>query len=219
MTHVRNFLYVAVAVAFVMVARTGSGITADVGSYGGFLDGKASEVSHEAAESETRGAKFVVRSRSALVYADTVEQVAKVEWAVGRFAEAGLELPEFEVHYFSDSARCRSDSGRERAGYLAFGDGEFIIYNCGTVFTLLHEMAHVWDVHSLDDETREQFMAERNADSWTHDKWALAGGEHLADVLAWGLQDGNVRPSRTLPNDDDSLYRAFVIATGSVPFN
>ena len=155
------------------------------------------------------------------VYAETSDQVEAVAWALGRFAAAGLALPNVEVRYHSDYSGCASTDGDAgtRAGYLAYGGGNFVVYLCGTRFTLLHELAHVWDVSALTDEVRAEFLVLRDADAWSHDTWARAGGEHLADVVAWGLQEDNVRPSRTKPNDDASLYEAYVAATGSEPLS
>ncbi len=215
MTYARNIRTVALAVAFVVTAVSGTDVTVvDSGVDQAVKAAKSADSSHrDGARSGFAGAKYVEHVYGVVVFADTEAQVADVRFAVARFAEYGLELTEVEVRYFSDGDRCTSADGRTRAGYLAFGNGSYVVYNCGTVFTLLHELAHVWDVQSLDDETREAFLAARGLDSWTHEEWAHAGGEHFADVLAWGLQDGNVRPSRTTPNDDESLSQAFEIAT------
>lgn len=219
MTYARNFTYTVVLVLFAVFAGV-VGVTAGSEAAAGAQASVAAERDYRRAErSGTAGVKLAVRVGSATVYAENYDQVANVEFALSRFAELGLELAEFEVRYFADADKCASDSGRDRAGYLTYGNGEYVVYNCGTVFTLLHEIAHVYDVQSLDDATRQEFLAERGLESWTHDEWAHAGGEHLADVLAWGLQDGNVRPSRTTPNDDESLLEAFVVATGSDPLS
>ncbi len=41
---------------------------------------------------------------------------------------------------------------------------------------------------------------------------AASAGEHFADVVAWDLTRGEVRPSRSFPNDDKSLEQAFGLA-------
>ena len=68
------------------------------------------------------------------------------------------------------------------------------------------------DNHQLDEGDRERFLSIRQADAWSGVKWNRAGGEHLADVLAWGLGGGRVRPSRTFPNDDAGLAAAYEMA-------
>ncbi len=175
-------------------------------------------LSHEAAR-ETPTSRRPIALDGATVYAESADQVALVAWALGRFERAGLELPPFELWYFADYAGCADpdDPSKQRAGYMAYGADSYTIFICGVEFTLLHELAHVWDVANLTDAERNRFLTERDLDEWSGVEWSQAGGEHLADVLAWGLQNGNVRPSRTKPNDDTSLRKAFELATGTAP--
>ncbi len=160
-----------------------------------------------------------VSLEGATVYAESADQVARVEWALGRFEQLGLKMPAVEVWYFADFSGCAdpANPSRQRSGYLLIEHDKYTIYVCGPEFTLLHELAHVWDHSQLTDDLRDRFLAKRGLENWDGVEWARCGGEHLAYVLAWGLQDGNVRPSRTKPNDDDSLYEAFVLATGAAP--
>ncbi|MFQ5555044.1 MAG: hypothetical protein ACE5GC_06710 [Acidimicrobiia bacterium] len=146
-----------------------------------------------------------------LVYAESHRQVELVETALSRFSEAGLALPRIEFWMHDTTAGCVSNDGGLRAGYLINRNG-WTIFQCGTEFTLLHELAHVWDNHELADDERDAFLSVRKADAWSGVKWNRAGGEHLADVVAWGLTGGAVRPSRTLPNDDASLAAAYELA-------
>jgi hypothetical protein len=93
------------------------------------------------------------------------------------------------------------------------------VYSCGTRFTLLHELGHVFAYEHLTDEDRAAFVATRKADAWRADQWSRSGSEHAADIIAWGLHPEHVRPSRTLPNDDASLTEAFVLLTGTPPLS
>jgi hypothetical protein len=155
----------------------------------------------------------------ATIYAETVDQVARVARALGRFESLGLELPAIELWHFADFSGCADpdDPSRQRSGYMQHGADSYTIVVCGPEFALVHELAHVWDHSHLTNAERARFLAERGLDDWKGVEWSRCGGEHLADVLAWGLQDGNARPSRTKPNDDDSLHDAFVLATGAEP--
>lgn len=154
-----------------------------------------------------------------MVFAQTEDQVAQVERALDVYASAGLDLPHIEFWMHDTTAGCVADDGGLRAGYLLGGRGVWTIFMCGSDFTLLHELGHVWDNHVMTDDKRAEFLTLRKADAWSGVEWSRAGGEHLADVLAWGLSGGEVRPSRTLPNDDASLAQAFETATGSTPQN
>jgi hypothetical protein len=155
----------------------------------------------------------------ATVYAETADRVTRVARALGRFESLGLGLPEVEVWYFRNFSVCADpdDPARQRPGYMQHAADKYTIFVCGPEFALLHELAHVWDHFQLTNAERARFLAERGLDDWKGVEWSSCGGEHLADVLAWGLQDGDVRPTRTKPNDDDSLHDAFVLATGAEP--
>lgn len=184
-------------------------------------------LSHEAAREtpttarETPTTRAPVAIDGATVYAESADQVARVARALNRFDWLGLELPDVEVRYYSDFSGCadREEPARQRPGYLILGEAKYTIFMCGVEFTLLHELAHVWDHSHLTDDERDRFMAERDADEWSGVERARAGGEHLADVVAWGLQDGNARPSNSKPNDDASLREAFRLVTGRRPLS
>ena len=152
------------------------------------------------------------------VYASDADRVREVQDAVALFAEAGLALPYLEVWTHDDLSGCRlslEDDTPPAAVYFQRG-GIDTVFQCGASFTLLHELAHAHDVNFLSDEDRAEFLSIRDADSWRHEKWARAAGEHFADVVAWGVSGGSVRPSRTFPNDNASLEAAFELAAGFV---
>ena len=151
------------------------------------------------------------------VFAQTEDQVAQVQRALDVYASVGLDLPHIEFWTHDTTAGCMADDGGLRAGYLLRGRETWTIFMCGSDFTLLHELGHVWDNQAMTDDKRAEFLTLRKADAWSGVEWSRAGGEHLADVLAWGLSGGEVRPSRTLPNDDASLAEAFETATGFAP--
>ena len=67
-------------------------------------------------------------------------------WAVGRFSEAGLDLPEVTITFHDDDAPCRGNTGLYRPGppaevHLCISDGR-----PETVKKLitLHELGHAW---------------------------------------------------------------------------
>lgn len=153
----------------------------------------------------------------ARVYADGPDAVAEVQWALDRFEHAGLALPHVEVWLHDDLSGCRSSDGSLVVGYTTERAGRRIVLSCGTRFTLLHELGHVFVYEHLSDADRDAFTSTREADAWRADEWSRSGSEHAADVIAWGLHPGHVRPSRTLPNDDASLTEAFVLLTGTAP--
>jgi hypothetical protein len=150
------------------------------------------------------------------IYASDPARVLEVQDAIVLFAAAGLELPYLEIWTHDDLSGCRLtvEDDTPPAGVYFQRGGVDTIFLCGTSFTLLHELAHAHDVNFLSDKDRDEFLAIRDADSWQNEKWARAAGEHFADVVAWGISGGTVRPSRTFPNDNASLDKAFELAAG-----
>lgn len=150
-----------------------------------------------------------------IINTETNEQLDLVNWALGRFELAGLDLPPLTINTHSERADCNGLNG-----YLAHAaSGEYIIHACGVDFTLLHELAHAWDMHSLSDETRDEFLREAaHATTWTNtDSWLLAGGEHAANVIAWALMGERINQTRTRPYDHNSMLAGFKILTGGTP--
>ena len=118
-----------------------------------------------------------------------------VEWAMDRYTEAGLSLPTIRLSFHADSAPCEGALGGHRI------EGEVSrVYICVVEFgatrqlkvkrTLLHEFAHAWDNHYLDDETRSAFMDLAGLDGWSFDTpYDERGSEHAAETITWGLLD------------------------------
>ena len=144
------------------------------------------------------------------IHADTDEQYVMAESALAEMAAAGFELPAVTIHLHSDKAGCE-----QLNGYFVQIEGENIVHSCGNRWTLIHELTHLWDKNTLDEATRQQFMAHQGLDSWHHETWNQAGGEHLASIVAWAL-DG-ARPSRIGYYNDDHLADGYAIAAGQPP--
>ncbi len=148
------------------------------------------------------------------IHTETVEQHDLATWALDRFEQAGLKLPPVEIHLHEDRAECGGNNGS-----LTDSNGAgYVIHSCGVDFTLLHELAHAWDMHTLDDGTRAGLLEIAQADTWNNsENWNLAGGEHAANVIAWGLMDERINQTRTRPYDHNSMLEAYDILTGGEP--
>jgi hypothetical protein len=150
------------------------------------------ETTPVAADDQPAGPAADARIGALDVFVDAPEQLAVVRRAVGRFVEAGLELPTGELHMHADRTACARPDGM-----------------------LLHELAHLWDNHAMTDELRNALLELRGLDTWNHESWNQAGGEHLASIIAWGLGGG--RPTSISQIDDVSLAIAYELITGSQP--
>ena len=153
----------------------------------------------------------------AMVYAQTADQVDDFVWALGRFAQAGIELPFVEAWLHAKRSGCDGPERKGRGGFTTWREGRPVVFSCATRDTMLHELGHVLDRHVLTDDDRAAFMAARGVDRWQGVAWLRAGQEHYADVVAWGLSDQRWRHGRTEPNDPAALAAAFVLATNALP--
>lgn len=148
-----------------------------------------------------------------ITYADvpTPEARAIVEWAIGRFTDAGLQLPDLVISF---PAYCR---GKGALYHVGQGAIDFCQLNRRVA---LHELAHAWDDTSGEVD-REEFMQLRGVQLWfggIETPSAEQGSEHLAVIIAWGLMDAGARSAHGLPhNSDAELSAAFETLTGSQP--
>lgn len=155
-----------------------------------------------------------VELAGATVYAENEAQVETVQWSLQRYADHNLELPHVTIDMRS-IGKCPTHDGRQLSGSLAVVDGEYRIKVCGERRTLLHELGHVWDKHNLTDETRQRYMELRGLDSWRHDVWHLAAGEHVAETMTWALDSMYLPPSRIPNNTAAELAIGFELLTGT----
>jgi hypothetical protein len=146
-----------------------------------------------------------------IVQAEQASQVDGVAAALAAFEAAGLELPAVFVHVWSPET-CPI----VRAGSMGvLSDGTYRIRVCAYGRTILHELAHVWDRVALTDETRKRYLSTRGLESWRHEEWHLAGGEHAAETITWALDGTYWPPSRIDGNSCEELAEGYAILTGT----
>ena len=137
-----------------------------------------------------------------------------VDWAAGRYTDAGLRLPSMEIWFHSNSAPCRGFSG------LALTGGERpIVRVCKqsqAQRVLLHEIAHIWTSTHIDDKTRQQFIELRGARSWnTEGDWAEQANEQASEIIMWALADSQIVLMESIGDrDHDSLAEGYELLTG-----
>jgi hypothetical protein len=153
----------------------------------------------------------------AMAYAQTPEQIEDLRWALERYAAAGLDLPHVEAWLHDRRTFCDGPVRKGRSGFATWRNDVSILFNCGSRHTLLHELGHVYDRHTLTDADRAAFMALRGVTEWQADVWLQSGQEHLADVLAWALSPASDRHAQTEPRDEASLWAAYELSTGLEP--
>lgn len=147
------------------------------------------------------------------VVGDTPELEAEGWEAIRRLAEAGFDLPAVDLQVYGTTEPCRAPDGTGRVGVTIIYPDRYEVLSCGTMATLMHELAHVWEHHVLDDATRQALLDLRGLDSWSHETWSQAGGEHLAAVVSWGM--AGTRQPMISPADDTSMAIAYELVTGT----
>lgn len=142
-------------------------------------------IAHQAALSETS----VQGPDSPGVFGSTVEERRRIDEALGRFAAAGLPLPELRIYLHPNTAPCDGHPGlfnQDRSDHR--------IDLCGSSEFALHELAHAWEHHYVSDATRAAFLAHTGLPVWNDaaTPWSRRGVEAAAQVVAWGLLDDSL---------------------------
>jgi hypothetical protein len=141
-----------------------------------------------------------------------------VTWALGRYREAGLQaLPAIEIHLHPSDAGCRGEIGYYRAGRI-----DLCTAAASEPYArkfALHELAHAWTAAHLDADTAARFLELRGLDRWNgpDDAWKERGIEQAAEIVAWGLGEGEIQPLLPEPATTDELVAAFELLTGERP--
>ena len=137
-------------------------------------------------------------------------QAATIEWAIDRYAEAGLPLPPLEIYVHDD----RSDCDGER-GVYKWNDTLNRIDMCvDTMFVLLHEIAHAWEVRYATEAARDEFTESLGLVEWRSDdvEWGDRASERAANTVAFGLLPRELSQNDVLANA--AILDRFTALTG-----
>lgn len=151
----------------------------------------------------------------------TPEEQELFAWAVGRFDDAGLDLPAVVVTFHDDRTPCAGNAGRYRTGDPARVDlcvPATAHPNCHRL-TILHELGHAWAENRTTAGQRTAFLESRGLDVWYDDvdpphRW---GAEHAAEAISWALMEQPIRLLRLEDDDPVRLAAAFEALTGCRP--
>jgi hypothetical protein len=136
-------------------------------------------------------------------------------WAMERFADAGLVLPNLDIRFHGDRQACA-----DHLGY--YDDG--VVRSCHRHLNemaaggLLHEMAHGWVDAYLPQDVRSRFMELRDLRTWNDwdVEWDARGTEQAAEIIAWAVGDqGDGTRAPSFPeNSRRELAAAYRVLTG-----
>ena len=146
------------------------------------------------------------------VHGADAEAMQRIEKALTAFKDAGLDLPVLLIHVYTDLKGCDGFAGFYRRN--AAGDQINLCPRLHPDFTILHELAHAWEAHAIDDNTRDAFLELHALDTWwgAEVRWKERGGEQAAETIAKGLRD---RPYPAIHLDAiDLLEAGYQLLTG-----
>jgi hypothetical protein len=201
-------------------ARVGHQVLAMVGAIlvGVVVNGLTYEVVSVIGDAPQRASSRLTAARPLEIHGATAAEARAVDWALGRYREAGLtHMQPLEVFLHRDHDACNSgiglyDSGRIDLCTMASSEPYQRKF-------ALHEMAHAWAEANVDVRTLERFMDVRGIASWNDraDPWKERGTEQSAEIIAWGLGEGEIAPLLPTSVDAETLSSLYELLTGRAP--
>ena len=80
-------------------------------------------------------------------------------------------------------------------------------------------MAHAWTEANIDSAILERFMDIRGIATWNDQSfdWKERGTEQAAEIITWGLGEGEIAPLLSTRVDAETLASLYVLLTGHAP--
>ena len=140
-------------------------------------------------------------------------------WALDRYARAGLDLPDVEIHVHEGLTVCDGSFGLHTPGDAGSRIDICTDPQVDPHWIILHELGHAWAAANLSDAQRDDFVEMRGLEAWNDPdaRWNQRGTEHVAEILAWGVAETSRLPGRIADHDLGSVTEAFRILTGTEP--
>jgi hypothetical protein len=149
--------------------------------------------------------------------ADAVQERA-IDWSIRRYREAGLDgMPDLEVYLHRSHEECNGGLGVYHAGRI-----DLCTEESSEPYQrkfALHEMAHGWIEANVDGAVLSHFMDIRGIAAWNDRSydWKQRGSEQAAEIVTWGLGEGEISPLLPEAVDAPSLVRLYELLTGREP--
>jgi hypothetical protein len=143
------------------------------------------------------------------IYGADAELEALIEAAIELYQTAGLIVPALRIYAHDTSDGCRGMSGL----YSQEPPVDRIDLCTRLQATVLHELAHAWEHHSMSEDTRQAFLEHTGLKAWQSYgdvEWEDRGIERAAQIIAWGLMDIQITNTERFLEE---LYR-FELLTG-----
>ena len=132
----------------------------------------------------------------------TDDQASTIEWAIGRYAEAGLDLPPLAIEVHPSP-----EGGQGNRGIYVSNHPVDIIHLCDvSTPVVLHELAHAWTAHHASPEVRGAFLAHEGLAHWSGATvpYDERGTERASQTMSLCLAE------RPLSDSDASRYGKYL---------
>jgi hypothetical protein len=156
--------------------------------------------------------------RPLTIHGATAGEERAIDWSIRRYREAGLDgMPDLEVYLHRSQDQCNGGIGYYLAGRIDL---------CTKASSepyqrkfALHEMAHGWIEANVDTATLDRFMDDRGIAAWNDRSfdWKDRGTEQAAEIVTWGLGEGEIAPLLPEIPDTATLSRLYELLTGREP--
>jgi hypothetical protein len=148
----------------------------------------------------------------------TASEEQAVDWAFHRYGEAGLRnMPPLDVHLYRDHGPCKGGLGLSYEGRI-----ELCTKDSSEPYQrkfALHEMAHSWIATNVGGDVLAAFMQRQGVERWNDRSrpWKERGTEQAAEVITWGLGEGEISPLMPTVPDAETLASLYEMLTGRAP--
>ena len=153
-----------------------------------------------------------------VIHGADMAQERAIDWSIRRYREAGLAgLPDLEVYLHRSHDACNGGIGLYRGGRI-----DLCTEDSSEPYQrkfALHEMAHAWTEANVDTAVLERFMDIRGIAAWNDRSldWKDRGTEQAAEIITWGLGEGQISPLLPEATDAPTLARLYELLTGREP--
>src|SRR5262245_26636478 len=150
----------------------------------------------------------------------TAAEEQAVDWAFRRYAEAGLHtetLPALNVYLHNSHDDCNGGIGLYYSGRI-----DLCTKESSDPYQrkfALHEFAHAWTEANVPIDTLDAFMKRQGIGDWNDRSfpWKERGTEQAAEIITWGLGEGEISPLLPETLDPATLTSLYEMLTGRAP--
>ena len=156
--------------------------------------------------------------RPLTIHGATAAEERAIDWSIRRYREAGLDgMPDLDVYLHRSDEDCDGGIGLYHAGRI-----DLCTKESSEPYQrkfALHEMAHGWIEANVDAAVLDRFMDIRGVAAWNDRSfdWKQRGTEQAAEIVTWGLGEGEIAPLLPEVPDAPTLSRLYELLTGREP--